>query len=71
MVTFFFVQCQPETDSVLHEVLTSCTINMLLMYPFNARVSENEKNLLMTLKENIINTANAYNHAEAQEDIEK
>lgn len=44
---------------------------MLLMYPFNARVSENEKNLLMTLKENIINTANAYKHAEAQEDIEK
>jgi hypothetical protein len=44
---------------------------MLLMYPFNVRVGEAEKNLLLTLKENIINLANAYRHAEAQEDTEK
>ena len=44
---------------------------MLLMYPFNGRVNEDDKTLLVALKENIINLANSYKQAEAQEDIDK
>lgn len=67
----FNLFCQNETDGILHEVLTSCVVNMLLMYPFNGRINEEENVLLVALKENIINLANSYKQAEAQEDIDK
>jgi len=67
----FQLLCQPETDSCLHEVITNCVVNMLLMYPFNARANEENKYLLVALKNNIINLASAYKHAEAQLNTEK
>ncbi len=41
------------------------------MYPFNIRANEENKDLLIALKENTINLAAVYKQVEAQEDIEK
>jgi hypothetical protein len=34
---------QIESELDLHEVVTTCLVNMLLMYPFNARVTDENK----------------------------
>lgn len=44
---------------------------MFLMYPFNVRANEDNKSLLMALKENTINMAAVYKQVEALEDVEK
>lgn len=67
----FTILCQTETELDLHEVVTTCLVNILLMYPFNARVTDENKNLLMALKESIINLAGAYKQAESLHQIEK
>lgn len=67
----FTLFCQIETDLQLHEVITNCIVNMFLMYPFNLRANDDNRSLLVALKENTINMAGIYKQAEAQEDIEK
>jgi transportin-3 len=67
----FNLLCQPDTDVVLHEVLTTCVVNMLLMFPFNTRVTGDLKTLLVGLKTSIIGLVNAYKNAEAQTDVDK
>lgn len=67
----FNLLCQADTGLVLHEVLTTCVVNMLLMYLFNTRVIEKDKSLLVALKENIINLAGPYKLSETQEQVDK
>ncbi len=64
---FFQAECELE----LHEVVTTCLVNILLMYPFNARCTDENKTLLLSLKENIINLAVAYKQCESQQQMEK
>jgi transportin-3 len=67
----FQIMHQIESELDLHEVVTTCLVNMLLMYPFNARVTDENKDLLVALKENIINLASTYKQCEIQFKIEK
>lgn len=67
----FQLYCQPDTDLELHEDITTCLVNILVLFPFNARATEENKNLLVSLKENIINLAPAYKQCESQQQVEK
>jgi transportin-3 len=67
----FQLYFHPETELDLHEDITNCLVNVLLMYPFNQRITDSNKDLLISLKTNIINLAPAYKQCEEQQQIEK
>lgn len=67
----FHLLCQPDTDLDLHEEASNCLVNMLLFYPFNARATEANYDLLVSLKQNICNLTGAYRQAEAKRSTEK
>jgi len=67
----FQLYCQSETELDLHEDITTCLVNILLMFPFNARATEENRTLLLSLKTNIINLAAAYKRCEAEHQVDK
>ncbi|CAF0896059.1 unnamed protein product [Brachionus calyciflorus] len=67
----FRILADPNTELDLHDVVTSCLINILLLFPFNARVDDVGRALLLSLKENIFNLTMCYKQAESESNTEK
>jgi transportin-3 len=59
------------TGSNLHDIATQCLVNMLLLYPFNVRATDSNKELLVSLKNHIYTLVNAYKRAESNRITEK
>jgi hypothetical protein len=39
LILLLLFKSQPDTDLNLHDVITACLVNILILFPFNSRVA--------------------------------